>query len=336
MLVIMALAALSMATTLWQKLAVMALAVSFFFTEGWIHLIVAGQLYLFIPFLAMLFYFFLSKSKYAASTFAAGLCAVCLILIRMNSVLFFLPFLFIAGRFTLCYKIIFLVPVLLLLTYSFGNSFQRNLWMEYGQNISEQIKMHQGEYLPLQNNEKDPHFTSWEGWNMKQVQKENAAKPFIVYSENGNVFVLARELLGVKLSVAFLTAASFSIIFLILILFYFFRRPSGFDIYNLAILGFCLYMLSDLFSPVYRHQYYTVQWFFPLFLAATGFVKKYKLIYIAMATGIVLNITNLPFIKMEHTIGEYIIFASLLLLAFVYNNPLQLKSNHSFLPSLKI
>lgn len=326
LLAVMTGAALLMATAGEQKAGVMALAVSFLFTATWIHSIAAGQLYLFIPLLAMLFYFFLCKSKYVTSAFLAGLFAVCLVLVRPNSVLFFLPFLFIAGKFSVRYKIIFLVPVLLLLVYSFGNSFQRNLWIEYGQNISEQIKMHQGEKLRAQENEKDPHLASWEGWDMVKAKKENDAAPQIIFSENGNVFVLVRNLFGIKLSTTFLTVASFSLIFLIMILFYFWRRPSGFGIYNLAILGFCLYMLSDFFSPVYRHQYYTVQWFFPLFLAAAGFVKNYKLIYMALAVGVILNITNLSFVKMEHTIGEYIIFAALLLLAFVYNNPSQLKN----------
>ncbi len=326
--------ALSLAVTEAQKILVLALSASFLFTEAWISLVENGQLYLFVPFLAMLFYFFLGKPKSFAAALLAGLCAVSMVLIRPNAMLLFLPFLFIIRKFSLRYKIAFFIPVFGLLAYSAGNSRQRNLWLEYEQNISEQIKIHQGKNAALQENAKDPQFNLWEGWNREELKKLNAATPF-AHSENGNLFVLIKLVFGKKLSTTFLTALSFSFIFLMMLMFYFFHRRSGFNVYNLAILGFCLYMASDLFSPVYRHQYYTAQWFFPLLLAAAGFIKNYKLAYMAIVAGLILNITNLPFMKMEHTLGEYIIFAALLLLAFIYKNPAQLGHHNSTLPSVK-
>ena len=319
--------ALMLATTAIQKVAVFVISISFLFTEAWINLIAPGQLYLLIPFLALACYFFLRQPANIAAALPAGLFAVSLVLIRPNTGLLFLPFIFIAGRYSLRYKIAFFVPVVLLLGYIVGNEHQRALWTEYGESLSEQIKLHQDLGPATQQNEKDPGFVSWEGWNRAEIEAEAAKSSYVNYSENGNFFVLARELFGIHLSTAFLSITSFSLIFMLLLLFYFFCRKSGFHIYNIAILGFCLYMTSDLFSPVYRHQYYTVQWFFPLLLAAAGYVKDYKWIYGAIAAGIILNITNLPFIKMEHTIGEYIIFAALLLLAFVYNRRQQLNSD---------
>ncbi len=318
--------ALTFTTSITQKIAVLAMPVSFLFTEAWINLIAPGQLYLFIPFLALACYFFLRRSANIAAALLAGFCAVSLVLIRPNTGLAFLPFIFIAGRYSLRYKIAFFVPVILLLGYIAGNEHQRALWAEYGESLSEQVKLHQDLGPATQQNEKDPKFASWEGWNTAEIEAETAKSSYVNYSENGNFFVLVRDLFGIHLSIAFLSVASFSLIFIMLLLFYFFCRKSGFHIYNLAILGFCLYMTSDLFSPVYRHQYYTVQWFFPLLLAASGYVKNknYKWIYVAIVAGIILNIINSPYIKMEHTIGEYIIFAALLLLAFVYNSRQQL------------
>ncbi|HRN56027.1 MAG TPA: hypothetical protein PLL71_06230 [Agriterribacter sp.] len=313
--------ALTLAETAVQKVAVLAMSVSFLFTEAWIKIIETGQMYLFIPFFALLCYFFLRKAHPIPVASIAGIFAVSLVLVRPNTVCMFLPFLFIAGRYSLRYKTAFFVPVILLLGYIAGNGHQRALWTEYGECLSEQVKLHQNLRPASQQNEDDPDFTSWEGWDMTEVAAELSKSSYVNYSENGNVFVLVEKFTGIHLSSAFLSIASLMLISFLFILFYFLNRKNGFHIYHLALLGFCLYMTSDLFSPIYRHQYNTVQWFFPLLLAASGYVKKYKWIYMAIVAGLILNIINTPFIKMEHTIGEYIIFAALLLLAFVYKRP---------------
>jgi hypothetical protein len=159
------------------------------------------------------------------------------------------------------------------------------------------MKIHQQKQPSLQQNEKDPGFSTWEGWNRLEIEKAKAGVLGVLHSEHGNVFVLARRGLGLQLSPTFLIVTSLSLICIFTFLFYFVHRQSGFNIYNTAILGFCLYMISDLFSPIYRFEYYTVQWFFPILLAASGYVKTYKWIYIAIAAGLIFNIINSPFIK---------------------------------------
>lgn len=323
--------ALSFTVTDLQKIAIIIVAASFLFTDAWIRLIATGQFYLFIPFLAMLFYYFFGKSKNVFAPLLAGLCAISLVLIRPNAVFIFLPFLLIVSRYSTRFKIVFFVPIILLLAYTIGNAHQRELWGNYNRSLSEQLKIHQKLGPAVQENEKDPGFTSVEGWDNAEIEKDNAKFHPTALTENGNVFVLVKKIFNINLSTTFLTVISLLLIFIILILFYFFRRKSGFDIYNIAILGFCLYMISDLFSPFYRHQYYTVQWFFPLLLAAAGFVKNYKTAYLAILTGLILNIISWHLIKMEHTLGEYIIFVALLLLAFIYKNPSQLNNEPSSL-----
>ena len=89
--------------------------------------------------------------------------------------------------------------------------------------------------------------------------------------------------------------------------------------YLIIIFGYCLYMLSDLFSPVYRHQYYTVQWFFVVLLflgmPKQPFQRKYVILVL---TGVFLNMINTPFLKMEHSLGEYLMLFSLLLFSLTY------------------
>lgn len=316
-LFIMAGMALGFATTSLQKMVVFSVAISFLFTQAWIKVIETGQMYLFVPLFALACCFFLRKQNNMA-VFAAGLFAVSLVLIRPNTVVMFLPFVFLAGRYSLRYTLTFFIPVVLLLGYIVSNSQQRALWTEYAEGLSEQLKVHQDLGATRQDNGADPEFLSWEGWNRAEIEAEQAKSNYINYSENGNVFVLVENIFGIKLSPTFLNIASLLFICMITGLFYFFSKKSGFHLYNIALLGYSLYMISDFFSPIYRHQYNTVQWFFPLLLAAAGYVKGYKWIYVALVAGIILNIINSPYIKMEHTIGEYIILGALLLLAFVY------------------
>ncbi len=311
----------SLAQTPIQKTIVFAVALSILFTQAWVKVIEAGQMYLFVPLLALACYYFLSKPKSIAAAFAAGLFAVSLVLIRPNTVFIFLPFLFLAGKYSVRYTLSFFSPIILLLGYNVGNPHQRALWAEYTEGLSEQLKVHQDLGPTSQHNAANPRFSSWEGWNNDEIAAANAKTTYVNYSENGNIFVLVEHLFGKKLSPGFLNIASILIIAILTGLFYLFRKRSGLDLFNIALLGFSLYMISDFFSPFYRHQYNTVQWFFPILLAASGYLSKYQWFYIALLTGIVLNTINTPLIKMEHTIGEYIILATLLGLTFVYHPP---------------
>lgn len=311
--------ALRFADTFLRKMMVFSVAVSFLFTHAWMKVIETGQMYLFIPLFAFAFYFFLSKPKNTAAALTAGLFAVSLVLIRPNTVFMFLPILFLAGKYHLRYKLTFLIPVIMVLGYIIGSGQQRALWADYAEGLSEQLKLHQDLEPTGQYNGADPGFLSWEGWNRNEIAAAQANTTYFNYSENGNFFVLVERIFGKKLSPVFLNVASLLLIGIIAGLFYFYNRKSGFELYNIALLGFSLYMVSDLFSPFYRHQYNTVQWLFPLLLAAAGYIKRYQWIYGALAAGIILNIINTPYIKMEHTIGEYVILAAFLSLAFVYN-----------------
>lgn len=326
LLVIMAGVSIRLAKAKLQKASVIALGTAFLFTEAWINLIAPGQNYLFIPFFALLFYYFLQKKDSLLFAFLAGISAVSLVLIRPNTVLFFVPFLLLVNKYTMRFIIVFFVPVILVLGYIIGSPFQRALWKDYAEGVSEQLKIHleNGE-AARQINGKDPGFVKWEGWDMEEVAAEEARTRYRNYSENGNFFVLVKNSLGIRLSPSVLAISSLSLIVVFLLLYYLNYRKTDFAIYNVAILGFCLYMIADLFSPIYRHQYYTVQWFFPLFLAAAGIEKRYLKIYMILIAGIILNIINTPFIKMEHTIGEYLILGALLLLAFVYKGTNNLK-----------
>lgn len=315
MLFIMIAIALSFTKNPTQKFAVIIAAALFLYTNAWTGHIASGQLYLAIPFVAMLFYYLISNRANLIYAILAGLCAASLILIRPTTLIFFAPFLFPAHRYSLKFKITFITSVLIVFLLAFGSSSERLYWQNYKAAISEQIKSHQGLYPAYQQNDPDPRLVKWEGWDGEQVIKEASKFHYTYNKEHGNVFVLINSLLNIKTPVWLLAAFSIFFISILLLLFYkHYRLTSSFSFYYISILAFCLYMITDIFSPVHRFQYNVSQWLFPLLLIASAYHSSYKKIYSGIIAGLVLNSINLPFMPMEQTLGEYMLFSSLLIL----------------------
>ncbi len=299
-----------------QQCAVLVTAILFFLTEAWKMHIANGQMYIIIPALCMLFYYCIYHKKNLLQALLAGTCATALVLIRPNAIIFFLPFLLLIKKMPPRFLMAFAVPVLLLTGITFASKQERAFWQDYAAQIAQQIELHQELHPLLIKNYPNPAFEDVEGWVGKQVAADYKKFPYDVHSENGNVFVIVRNLFHIKLPVWLLSAASAATMLAVFIIFIRKQQPeNNYLLPHIAILGFCLYMISDLFSPIYRGQYYTVQWFFPLLVAFAGIEKKDKWLGFLLVTGLVLNILNIDFIKMEHSIGEYLLLVTLLLFA---------------------
>ncbi len=319
MLLIMIAIGLSLAKKRNQKPAVTIAASLFLYTNAWTGHISAGQLYLAIPFLALLFFYLINKSSYIVNAIFAGLCAATLLLIRPTTIIFFLPFLFIANRYAIKFKVAFVISGLLIFILAFGSHRERSYWMNYKTALSEQLKSHQGLHPAFQLNESDPRPVKWEGWDAEQIAEDASRFHYNYNNEHGNVFVFINTSLKTKIPVWLL--AVFAGTFIILLLSAFFKRypySSSFNIRYIAILAFCLYMITDIFSPIHRFQYNASQWLFPLLLIASAYHPSRKKIYVGIIVGLVLNSINLSFMPMEKTMGEYIVFLSILI--FLYTS----------------
>jgi hypothetical protein len=298
-----------------QKQMVLVIALLFLLTNAWKEHINLGQCYIFTPLIAALFYWSMRGKDSLVLAFLAGLFAVCLILYRPNAIFFFLPFVLLIRRYSRNWLIAFCIAPLLLGGWSLVSHSERGLWQKYSMMIDEQIKIHQ--HIPYQHVvvEADPKYPQWEGINMplEQLLWDQESDKF--YSEQGNVFVIYQHLFGRSLPVSILTA-----IFLAVtggLLFFFWRSHPlrELSLERITLFGYCLYMLSDLFSPLLRHQYNTLQWIFPLLLIAAVLKPgKWPVIGLLLA-GMLLNIVHIPHVKMQNTMGEYLILLVLLTLS---------------------
>jgi hypothetical protein len=345
--------ALSMANSDAQRWAVLLMTMLFLLTQAWRAHIAAGQIYIVIPFLSMLFLRLIRNKKTIINAVAAGIAAAFLVLIKPNAILFFIPFLFLIGNFPRAWLLAFFTPAVLLCAWILISDQEFGLWKDYQQGVVEQVKLHQQLQPALQQNEPDPNYTVWEGIDMNTVRQLEKEHPTNIHSENGNVFVIAQNLFHRKLSVALIGVAALGIVLMLTGIYAFRRRRhfrnrrsteshSGYrnqehrrndperqprrpsrkpgemrDLSEAAILGFCLYMVSDLFSPIYRHQYYTLQWICPVLIATSLYNARRPRIYVLLLAGLLLNIFHFGFVKMGNTIGEYLILAVLIVFSLL-------------------
>ena len=294
-----------------QQWAVAIVAVLFLFTEAWLVHIYVGQIYIFIPFLAMLFYFMVQWGRNLSFALVAGLIAASLIFIRPNTLFFFLAFLFLARQFSWQYLLTLLTPMLILAIWSVTNKHEFSLWKDYKANLSEQLKVHQALNPTIQQNTLRPHLISLEGIQVSPPEGSEIKKPVVLFSENGNVFVIVEKLFHRKPSVGALNILSLFCMVMVTALYYWRNHGSSYTLPSVALLGFTLYMISDLFSPYHRLQYYAVQWLFPLYIAAAFYGLRERWWQVCILVGLILNIVNIEWLKMEHTMGEYLMMASL-------------------------
>jgi len=308
-------------TTL-QKQAVLLVFLLVLLTNGWKEHIANGQTYLLVPLFAMLFLAFGEIKGNHALAILAGAAAACMILIRFNTILFFIPFLFMIPGNTRPWLAWFSIPMLLFACWTLSSPHERSIWQDYFNNVKEATKINQKLHFVVVRNTPDPLYPSWEGIDTAEAFRYAKAAPAKIYSENGNFFVLFTRIFHRELSVTALGLVSLLLIVTLVLLFYFRCCPLGIqDMPKAAIFGFCLFMTADLFSPIYRHQYYTVQWILPLMLAASVFSLRQKGWYALLLAALLLNCIHLPFIKMGNTIGEYLFLFVLLALVLTYGWP---------------
>jgi hypothetical protein len=277
------------------RLAVVVTALLFLLTNAWELHTKYGQTYLLIPALAMLV---VTLWRWPA---AAGCAAAALVMVRPNAVLFVVPLLM--GRE---FKWSFVVPGFIALGWVLLSPGERGLWGDYDSMLGEQVKVHQDLGAATRAAVNDPGYLHWEGLDMDTVRARIARDPVHIYSENGNLFVLYRKIVGRRMPLVLLGMLGVLFIGSVMVALVLVRRRFGeLEPAQLAIIGFCLYMISDLFSPIYRHAYYGVQWIMPLLLAASLYRARLKVWYLGLLAALLRSIVHLSFLKMGNTLGEY-------------------------------
>jgi hypothetical protein len=303
------------------------LAAVFPYTDGWIRHILTGQFYLLVPLLMFIIYILLSKQKSPMGIAApnvfmvapplfgpwiAALLAVMVVLVRPFGALFFIPMLFILPQTRKFIIACFAIGVAYAL-FVLANPFQRELYKDYNQFIKYSVREHQQQSLAFQDIAANPGFRDIEGFDIAAIMKSKARDSIQSRSENGNFFVLYKGVFKEQLPQSWLLAGSLLSTLLIVLIFYFGTAHGSRSLYQCMLAGFVIYMVLEMFLPIHRHQYNTVQFLFPLLLAGMHARQLRLLPTILITCGLLLNIIKWEVFPMKDTAGELLMLAGFLL-----------------------
>ena len=306
--------AFSFAKNVQQHWAIAICSAFLLFTQAWVVHVSAGQMYIIFPFLAFVFLFCFLRKEHLVFSFLSGFAAAVMILLRPTAAIFFLPFLPLLKTFSAKQAVLFFLPAIILIGYSVLDKQERGFWLEYRKAIAAHIKDHQSDDRGARTLAFKPViYKDWEGWDRDSIDKLKIAFPVKWHSESSSIGILSKAILHKNIPVWMINLASLLSIACLMFLFYSRQHNNGeASIATVAIFGFCLYMISDFLSPLWRIQYYGVQWSFPLLLLFAYYDPRLRTVYLLLLAGLILNISNTPYIKMRHTIGELIILFTLL------------------------
>ena len=311
------------------------ITVAFTYTVGWRIHIYTGQNYIFVPVLAMACYYAMAQKKGALQLVLFGAAACSLILLRPITALIFLPFLFYVKSYYkwFCSAAIFMI---LYLGYAWNNPVQKKNWADYFKSVQTGIAVHQQLLPPVKLVPYNPvPIYSFEGVDFNTEGNEKLGSKMKLGAENSNFFIFYNELTGHKISVAAMTVIGlFTCLVLLLPLLIITRKKIPFSLIQLFLLGFIIYNTYEFCTPVTRLAYHWVQFLFPLLLIPLFSRRLYIIPTILLIAGFCLNIAVLPSVKMEHTIGEFLIVTAMLYLVYrelimkkIWENKMEVSNN---------
>lgn len=288
-------------------------AVLFTATEAWIEVISSGQLYFAEAFLMTCTLFFLTRNKKTGKVIA-GILAAMFVLTRPIAIVMFIPFLFYYKEY-----LVFLLTAFCALAlyglFVLTNPYEKALYEDYVSGMKMHVQNHQslaGRPRPILQYD-DMHNLNLEGFDFNEVLKERSEHPHKDFPEDGNIFVLYMLVTHHKMPIAILNMLSVLTIGILSILFFYRNKKIPVKTEQILVFGFTLYMVVELFNPVHRHQYNSVQWF-PLVMASLIPVRTWKdPVFLLMTLGLLLNLCNFSWLPMRHTLGEFYWLTALLL-----------------------
>ena len=298
------------------KWLLLNIGVLFTTTEAWKALISAGQLYLAEAFLMCCILTALVKNN-KKGMIIGGICAAIFVLTRPIAFVLFVPFLFYYKKY-LPFLLTSLAGFICYILFVISNPKEMAIYKDYINGMKMHVQLHQDadNGLPPAHITEESKFSNIEGFDIAETERLPIIYPTKIYSENGNIFVIYYKILHKKLPLPVLVAGMIFTVCVLTILFFLHAEKYPPQTLRILLFSLILYMIVEIFNPIYRHQYNTVQWF-PLVLAGFLPLQDWKnKVFIFLILGLVLNIVNLDWLPMRHTLGEFCWLTGLLMLVF--------------------
>jgi len=298
----------------------LALFVPFLFTDAWWHHILQTQSYLIFGFLL----FLSALCLYRKQELAAGLVLAFVILLRLNCIVFLLPFFLDFRRYrrfilaTLAGIGVYVVIVACL-------PFERANWMEYFSAIKEHTAVHIGQ-IPnapesLDMNRILPRV--FEGYNLMEMDSVRKAEHFYVNPSAVNFKGVYARIAGHRPLSYRLCQALFALSVAAVFFFLFRKRRHARAVLRpqtLVYTGFLFYFLSNFFSPIDNPPYQMAQWIVAASLFLADRHNLPRAVLWLMLAGILVNIFYVPVFPFKHMASECLFMAATLTAIFGRGN----------------
>jgi hypothetical protein len=301
-----------------KRLLCLFLFVPFIITDGWIYHFYVVQHYIPFGFLLTIIILLLLKNK----QIAAGVLFAILFLLRLNTLLFAIPFLLLAYHYrrflVTSFSCVAIYAVFVLLS-----PFEKTLWLDYfsslkihqAEQMVENVPAIQGDFytLPLL-----PR--NFEGTDYIKLDSLMRQENFRINKESSNFKDAYEAVTGHYPSILALQMLLISSVAIILLWYIFQIRKKGKEIaptYKLAITGLLFYFLSNFFSTVAIVPYHLPQWWAMAVIYAIFAERIPKMTIILFLVGILLNNHFAPDFKGRHLLAEMLLLASALAAVFI-------------------
>lgn len=219
-------------------------------SQSWMLHSLSGQVYIFIPLLLSLVFYF-SQALTKGNTIIVAIVLSILVLIRPTAILFILPFVLNSNWKILIYTFL-LLAIYFLLSYTTGQFW---LWLDY----SKAMDLWSVESF-------NPHVTKsyMEVLRLKEIEESAiiTQPPNLSLLEDSSIQGFLFRFFNIRLTTVSLLGIMFC--FFTAFLFFLRKKIGRFDLQKIFILAFLLYFISELCIPAIRNSYNAVQWAFPL------------------------------------------------------------------------
>lgn len=286
------------------------LLVPLMFTDGWRHHFITVQYYMLFGFLLTMISLLVLRKQQVL----AGLLFAALFLLRLNTLVFLLPFIICAGK----YKKLLLTTFAGVAVYAifvFANPSEKSNWQEFFTALKDHSDMHMG-MLPVEKQDLDilpllPDF--YEGQDKVQIRDVGEKANFRVDPEVTNFkngYKVVTKHTAPVLLLQCLLLGSIGLVWLWSALKIRKSGLSGFDPFRLVIAGLLFYFLSNFFSTVGVGPYQLPQWWAMAVIYAVYYNRISRIAIVLYLCGIALNFYFLPQFAGRHLFAEILLLSS--------------------------
>jgi hypothetical protein len=283
--------------------------VPFLFTDAWWHHISLAQYYFLFGFLFFVTSYLLWKKHWIW----AGIVFTLLVILRLNTVVFILPFLIYFGKFKR-FILSTAIAIGLFAAIVYCLPFERANWTEYFGSLEESTAIHllkkPGEHRTYKIDL--PAF--WEGENYVALQKKGIEEHIWVNPEMTSIVPAFRKLFGWAPSLKLLQALLLAAILVVSMFLIRRKNPLKQPVLvapePIILSGLLFYFLSNFFSPINIPPYQMPQWMAVAGLLIMFRSKLPQWILILFLMGILCNCRYVPNLPGKHMLSEIIFLVS--------------------------